>query len=174
MLDPLTAAEEICKIFPVNRRSAYKLFKLGLAAVFVISKLHSNRSEQGFSGFHMANNFQPIRLLIYGSYDYFQSLQNILIVKSKQVESCDFYVPFYTLFWFVLCTWFSFIQLYCNSNCFCVQTNWCNFFILTLFYSHAFFEEVQLASVNIDTILCIVSVFRDLHRLVNLFWWGCK
>lgn len=116
MLDPLTAAEEICKIFPVNRRSAYKLFKLGLAAVFVISKLHSNRSEQGFSGFHMANNFQPIRLLIYGSYDYFQSLQNILIVKSKQVESCNFTYHFKRYFGLFCVPGF---HLY---NCIVIQT----------------------------------------------------
>lgn len=37
------------------------------------------------------------------------------------------------------------------------------------FYSYGFFEEFQLASVNIDSILCIVSVFRDLPRVVNLF-----
>lgn len=39
VLEPSTAAEEIAKIFLVNR--SYKLiFKLGLAAMFVISKLH--------------------------------------------------------------------------------------------------------------------------------------
>lgn len=37
--------KEIAEINLVNRRSTYKLFKLGLATVFVISRLHCNRSE---------------------------------------------------------------------------------------------------------------------------------
>lgn len=43
--EPLTAAKEIAETFPVNRSSAYKLFKRGLDTVFVISRLHLNRSE---------------------------------------------------------------------------------------------------------------------------------
>ena len=107
-------------------------------------------------------------MLIYGSHDCFQSLQNIRIVKSKTAwiltTECNFYVPFYTFF---VLLWVSGFHLY---NCIIIQTAFVfkrtdvifslvrryGSFLLS-FIRMAFFEEFQLARVNID-ILCIVSV----------------
>jgi len=41
--------KEIAEMFPVNWSSAYKSFKIGLATLFVVSRLHSNRLELNVS-----------------------------------------------------------------------------------------------------------------------------